>query len=120
MKYDYKKHITNDVKSYIKDNYHLTNLYHDLGDDKNLLISTLFDKLVNEDSVTGNGSGSRTFNRYEAERDLLGNWGLMLEAKNSEAPFVDILEEGPEYADCLIRTYVLEPAIRDAVRDLLK
>ncbi len=36
--------------------------------------------LFNEDSITGNGSSSYTFNTYKAECNLVGNWSLLKEA----------------------------------------
>lgn len=54
-KYDYKENIKNDIKSYIVDN----NI--DVNSD-DFYQNELYDNLFCEDSVTGNASGSYTFN----------------------------------------------------------
>lgn len=54
-KYDYKENIKNDIKSYIVDNDIDVN-----SDDFDQ--NELYDNLFCEDSVTGNASGSYTFN----------------------------------------------------------
>lgn len=56
-KYDYKENIKNDIKSYIVDNDIDVN-----SDDFDQ--NELYDNLFCEDSVTGNASGSYTFNTW--------------------------------------------------------
>lgn len=58
-KYDYKENIKNDIKSYIVDNDIDVN-----SDDFDQ--NELYDNLFCEDSVTGNASGSYTFNTWES------------------------------------------------------
>lgn len=62
--YNYLKAETDDVIVYIKDN--------DI-DPKTVDPDSLNDLLYDEDSVTGNGSGSYTFNTVQAEQNLVGN-----------------------------------------------
>lgn len=79
----------------------------------------IYDRLWICDSVTGNGSGSYTFNTYRAEMYLAHNWDLLQEALdefgvNGE----DILEHGPEWCDVTIRCHLLRNAIAQIVDDM--
>ena len=79
----------------------------------------LHDDLWVDDSVTGNGSGSYTFNRYEAEQNLVGNFDLLGEALaefGCDGSY--ILEKGAEACDVTIRCYLLPQAISEALDDL--
>ncbi len=67
--YDYNEAITEDIKEYIKNEIDLT----EYTDDRDGLETFLSDELWTVDSVTGNASGSYTFNRYTAKEYLDGN-----------------------------------------------
>ncbi len=72
-----------------------------------------------EDRVTGNGSGSYTFNRYQAEEYICHNLNLLGEALDDfGGSAADILKDGAEAADVTIRCYVLNAAISKALDDL--
>lgn len=79
----------------------------------------LNERLWVDDSVTGNGSGSYTFNAWRAEENLAHNWDLMVEAAQDfgmEQPVIgDGWEYGPEYWDVTIRCYLLADAIARAL-----
>ena len=79
----------------------------------------LEDKLFTEDSVTGNGSGSYTFDQIKAEQNLVSNWELLREAKSALSTDFDPLTAGPEACDVLIRCYLLPEAIDLALQKLL-
>lgn len=106
--YNYLKAETDDVIVYIKDN--------DI-DPKTVDPDSLNDLLYDEDSVTGNGSGSYTFNMLQAEQNLVGNWDL-LRACTRYDPDFDLLKEGPEAADVIIRCVGLGCAIDEALKIL--
>ena len=116
--YDYQQAVIDDVVNYLEENV--------LDDPKsfdeidNLDVDQLNDKLWNEDSVTGNASGSYTMNTLEAERNLVGNYDLLCEAL-TEFGEEDktIIDFDPETADVTIRCYLLSQAIDDAI-DYLK
>lgn len=61
MKYNYLQAVKEDVKNYIEENEIKVN-----SSNREEVEQTLNDDLWAEDSVTGNGSGSYTFNRAEA------------------------------------------------------
>ena len=92
---------------------------YDLTGDRDELAEELHDSLWAEDSVTGNGSGSYTFNRYEAEENIAHNWGLLAEALE-EFGYTgeNVIERGAEWADSLIRCYLLGSAISAALDEL--
>lgn len=105
--YDYYENVKNDVENYInenKDYFKATDLEE-------------FEEELNEkcwdcDSVTGNASGSYTFNTYKAEENLNGNWGLLQEASDYKKGFrLNPIKKGAEWCDVTIRCYVLGQAI---------
>lgn len=74
-----------------------------------------------DDAVTGNGSGSYTFNAWRAENYLAHNWDLLAEAL-SEFGYTDsdtnILEKGAEWCDSLIRCYLLSECLNVVLDEL--
>ena len=69
--------------------------------------------------MTGNGSGSYTFNTYEAEENLVGNWDLLLEAlENFGQADINPIEKGAEWCDVTIRCYLLPSAIDDVLEEM--
>ncbi len=119
--YDYRVVMKNDVLDYIIENY--------TEDDKlNITLERdefqedLYETLWTEDSVTGNGSGSYTFNRYKAEQNLNGNLSLMVTAFkefDSINQLTDWLEyENFEAIDVSIRCYLLSEIISSVLDEL--
>ena len=76
MAYNYLEELKSDVRNYIKE---VASDYMDC-EDIDELRENLYDNLWDEDSVTGNGSGSYTFNREEAKKDVADNLDLMVDA----------------------------------------
>lgn len=74
--YNYLEAVKNDVMQAIEDNYDLK----EYRDNRQELEEKLNDELWTDDSVTGNASGSYTFNTYKAEENLSHNWDLLKEA----------------------------------------
>lgn len=109
--YNYLEHVKEDVKEYY-------NQFPIWPDDKEELRETLNDECFNEDSITGNGSGSYMFNTMQAEINLLGNWSLLKEAINELDPSFDPLVKGPEACDVLIRCYLVSQAVDDLLPEL--
>lgn len=105
--YDYYENVKDDVENYINENKE----YFKATD-----LEELEEELNNQcwisDSVTGNGSGSYTFNTYKAEENLNGNWGLLQEAlEDFGCDELNPIEMGAEWCDVTIRCYVLGQAI---------
>ena len=73
MAYNYLEELKSDVRNYIKE---VASDYMDC-EDMDELRDSLYDNLWDEDSVTGNGSGSYTFNREKAKEYVSDNMDLM-------------------------------------------
>lgn len=72
MAYDYKEAIRQDIRDYLDDNEEINS-----DTDFRELEDRLNDDLFCEDSVTGNGSGSYTFNRETAKEYVNENIDLL-------------------------------------------
>ena len=118
--YDYLKQESEDVIDFIQENYTIQEQRRLRNSKDNDAIESLYERLFNEDCVTGNGSGSYTFNILQAEQNLVGNWTLLQAAIEELSPEFDMLKEGPEACDVLIRIYLLSEAIEEAVTKLRK
>ena len=117
MAYNYLEELKSDVRTYIKE---VASDYMDC-EDMDELRDELYDNLWDEDSVTGNGSGSYTFNREEAKKYVSDNLDLMVEAYkefNSIERLVSDLEALDfETIDVTIRCYLLSPALDEVLED---
>lgn len=112
-KYDYLSAVESDVREYIENNVNFHD-YSDLDEMK----EDLNEKLFVEDSVTGNASGSYTFNTWKAEEYLCHNLDLLAEANEEFGGSSDILSDGAETCDVTIRCYLLGQAIENVAPDM--
>ena len=109
--------IEDDVREWINDNIDLDE-YKGNRDD---LEEKLNDELLNEDSVTGNVSGSYYCNAYKAEEDLANHWDLLAEALEEfgyDMTAVEMLDKGAEWCDVIIRCYLVGEAISSVLDEL--
>ncbi len=121
MAYNYLEAVKDDVKQAIEDNYNVADY-----PDRDEFEQTLNDDLWVDDSVTGNGSGSYTFNREQAKEYLFdSNDGLDLlrEAVSdygieAETVVDHFMSEDWEWFDVTIRCYVLGQAIGEALDEI--
>lgn len=113
--YNYFNEVRYDVESYVDEN---KSYYQDYFDNENWdeLEEKLHDDLWTEDSVTGKGSGTYTFSRYEAEENLCHNWEDIVAAYKEFGGNPDF--ENPEAVDVSIRCYYLRQAIRDYINSV--
>lgn len=116
--YNYYDEMYEDVKNAIEERAEeLDGLDRDEREEK------LNDDLWIDDSVTGNASGSYTFNRYTAEEYVKDNLDLLRDALNDfgdpkkdlERVFID---EDFEFADVSIRCYMLAGVISNVLDEL--
>lgn len=112
-KYDYLSAVESDIREYIENNVDFHD-YSDLDEMK----EDLNEKLFVEDSVTGNASGSYTFNTWKAEEYLCHNLDLLAEANEAFGGSSDILSDGAEMCDVTIRCYLLGQAIENVAPDM--
>lgn len=136
LEYDYLENVKEDVKDYLEENppevrgyadYINCERVNDNGDceyffeDLYNLKEELTDKLFADDGVTGNASGSYTFNSNEAKEYVLsGGMETLQNAVNecylSASSFVDYFTSANwEALDVACRCYVLYAAIDGAV-----
>ena len=115
-KYDYRQAVRDDILDYIKE--------HDIQvTDKNReeVQGFLYDTLFVEDSVTGNASGSYTFNTWKAEEYLCHNLDLLAEAIDEfgadAGTYKDCIDSA-ETADVTIRCYLLTECLSSVLDEL--
>lgn len=116
--YNYLEAITDDVMEFIKNEVNLQD--YDNEDD---FIEYLNDTLWTDDSVTGNGSGSYTFNCYKAKEYVIDNMELVAEMADEFGVDNKTLgekfrDEDWEYFDVSIRCYLLYQAITEAIEKM--
>lgn len=113
--YNYLEAVTSDVLDYIKEEINLD----EWKGNREGLEEKLNDELWTVDSVTGNASGSYTFNTWEAEENLAHNWDLLAEALDEFGQDrTDVLRQGAEAMDVTIRCYLLGQAIAEVLDEL--
>ncbi len=111
--YNYMETMAEDIKQYIKNNIILSDYQN-----RDELEEYLNDRLFTEDSVTGNASGSYTFNAYKAEEYICHNLDLLEEACEEFGCKENVLEKGAEWCDVTIRCYLLGQVIAEVLDDM--
>lgn len=117
-KYNYLESVKEDVRNYMK--------WHEVKvneDNREEVEEYLNDALWDEDSVTGNASGSYTFSTWQAEENLCHNLDLLGEAMEEfgygGTPFSELMESA-EACDVTIRCYLLSQAISEVLDEILQ
>ena len=106
---EYKEQIKNDLLEYAEEQKGHCDSMDKFRDDAFL-----------DDSVTGNGSGSYTFNSKQAEKnikDLIFSDELLKMFKDfgyDRVPF----EKGPEYIDVSVRCFLLDEVISENEKEI--
>ena len=117
-KYDYYKSVKEDIKQRLNDWFDFKNIedYSDIDE----VINAVHDDFFNDDSITGNGSGSYTFSSWKAEENLCHNMDLLKEALDEfGGDLIDYIDSA-EACDVTIRCYVLGQVVRDAVTEFVE
>lgn len=112
-KYNYLEQVTADAKEAILKNMKYWNF-----DDREELEQVANDELWVDDSVTGNASGSYYCNAWKAEKAICNNLDLLSAAGTYFESDVNILKQGAEACDVIIRCYLLWQAIAAALDEL--
>ena len=125
MKYNYIEAMENNILEYISENYTEEETRENLATraSRDKWAEELNDDLWAHDSVTGNASGSYTFNSYRAKEFVTDNSDLLREAlqefcTEAETIAEKFLDEEWEYFDVTIRCYLLYRAIENALDSL--
>lgn len=113
-KYNYFAAVCEDIRDYIKSEGITVN-----SENRDEIEERLNDELFVNDSVTGNASGSYTFNTWRAEENLCHNFDLLREACEAFGSDIDILDS-PEGADVTIRCYLLPNCIGTVLDEICK
>ena len=112
--YNYLEAVTADVMNYIDENNITVT-----SENRDEIEQQLNDELFVCDSVTGNASGSYTFNAWEAEENICHNFGLLAEAcEEFGSDAAKLLNDGAEACDVTIRCYLLGQAISAALNEV--
>ncbi len=117
-KYNYMEEMTTNILEYIRTAYTVEEIREKL-EDRNNWEEELRDDLWDFDPVTGNASGSYTFNAWQAEEYICHNIDLLAEAMAEFGDDSNALENGAEWCDVTIRCYLLGDAISAAL-DVIK
>lgn len=112
-RYDYLEQVTSDAKEAILENMSEWDFIN-----REELEQVANDELLTDDSVTGNASGSYYCSAWKAEEALCHNWDLLADAIEEFDGGTDILRQGAEICDVLIRCYLLGQAIGAALDEL--
>ena len=110
-KYDYKDHVSQDVRDYIANHYTREEL-KELADNLEDLGEKLKNEMWTADSVTGSESGSYTCNSWQAEEYLCHNLELIQEVG---FVFGEMDLSSPESCDVSIRCYYLYDCISEVL-----
>lgn len=111
--YDYRSAVCEDIRKYIKENdVRIT------SENREEIEESLREDLWADDSVTGNASGSYTFNTWKAEECLCHNLDLLAEACDEFGSDIDVLKDGAEACDVTIRCYLLPECISSVLDEL--
>lgn len=116
--YDYREAIKSDILEYIQNEIDFSEF-----DTLDELEEKLNDDLWTVDSVTGNASGSYTFNTWTAKEYVTDSMDELKEAlhefgTSSEIIVEKFLDEDWEYFDVTIRCYLLGECIAAALEEL--
>ena len=112
--YNYYEAVQADVREYIEHEVDRSEWL----ENRDGLEEHLNEELWTVDSVTGNGSGSYTFNTYEAEENICHNLDLLAEAVEEFGGSTDVMKDGAEACDVTIRCYLLGQSIAEVLDEL--
>lgn len=110
-KYDYRECMREDVMNYIEE--HEVKVTTENRDE---MQERLYDDMFISDSVTGNASGSYTFNSWRAEENICHNMDLLKDACDEfgcEPKF-----DSAEWCDVTIRCYLLSEVLSEVLDEI--
>lgn len=119
-RYDYRTSIKKDIKAYILECMDYDNVSNeDFIENSDLAFDSYYDNAFVSDRVTGNASGSYTFNTWKAEEYICHNMDLAKEAFEMFG-YDGINTDSAETIDVTIRCYLLGEMWEEAVEELVE
>jgi len=121
---NYFEQVKADIKQYLEDNEYRFSIHELETEDPDEVREELYNILWTEDSVTGNASGSYTFNREESKQYVLDDMDTVAEALKEfcvEAQTIGdkFISEDWDYFDVTARCYVLGQALDEVLAEEL-
>lgn len=121
-KYDYEMTMSDDIRDYIRENYTEEEIREKL-EDRDEWETELNDDMWISDSVTGNASGSHTFNTWKAREYVTDNTETLQEAlrefcEDAESIAEHFLNGDWEYFDVTIRCYLLGQVLHSVLDEI--
>jgi hypothetical protein len=114
LQYNYREAVKNDIIDYINDKDVKVTTYN-----RDKVYEQLYDEMFISDSVTGNASGSYTFNTWKAEENLCHNLDLLGEALSEFGCEPDYMAKNDaEACDVTIRCYLLSEMLNEVLDEL--
>ena len=110
-KYNYLEQIKEDVRNFIEEN----NITVD-NDNREEIEEQLNDELWNDDTITGNETGSYFRDTDRAAEAIALNWDLLAEALDAFG--YENIKNGANCCDVLIRCYLLPQAIAEVIEEI--
>ena len=119
MDYDYREAMRTDINNAIDEKEEwIGKTIKEAYEDVDEAFDQLYDDMWVDDSVTGNASGSYTFNTYKAEEYICHNLDLLEYAMNEfGCEDVNAIEKGAEWCDVTIRCYLLGEILREVLEE---
>ena len=121
-KYDYEMVMNADIRDYIRENYTEEEIREKL-EDRDEWEMELNDDMWISDCVTGNASGSYTFNTWTAREYVTDNTETLQEAlrdfcEDAESIAEHFLNDDWEYFDVTIRCYLLGQVLHSVLDEI--
>lgn len=117
--YNYMEAMKADIKAYLEDSDWKMNI--DIDTDMDDKKNEWYDDMFISDSITGNASGSYTFNRYEAQENIFDNLDLLSEACEDFGCVEELgrkfIDQDFEWMDVTIRCYLLSQALEEVIEE---
>lgn len=110
-RYDYRECMREDVMNYIEE--------HEIKvttENRDEMQESLYDDMFISDSVTGNASGSYTFNTWQAEENICHNMDLLKDACDEFG--CEPKYDSAEWCDVTIRCYLLGEVLSEVLDEI--
>ena len=110
-RYDYRECMREDVMNYIEE--------HEIKvttENRDEMQESLYDDMFISDSVTGNASGSYTFNTWQAEENICHNMDLLKDACDEFG--CEPKYDSADWCDVTIRCYLLGEVLSEVLDEI--